>query len=272
MSKSALILGGTGQDGAYLAQHLLAQGYFVAATFRPASSGERAFWRAEQLGVRAQVQWHPADVLDRASLDALFAQHDFAEVYNLAALSQPSQAARTPALCIRIAGEGLLNVLEAAGRARRVFQAGSLADYPTANGPYAIGKAAASALVKHYRALGWWVCEARMGNHESPLRSGEFVCQQIARAAARGERLALRDPNARKDIGWAPDYAREMHAMLQLPWPSDRVLCTGYPCTLANFQEAAMHKDYEPVEAENYTLWPQVAQRMTRAAREEQRA
>ena len=247
--KSALITGVCGQDGSYLARHLLARGYRVLGTHRPGAAPDR--WRLRELGIdgHARLSLKPFgfEGLERAS--ELLAESGAREVYNLAAQSSSVDAASDPVGTARVNALGALQWLEAArrsGTAVRVCQAGSAEvfgpssespqDEDTAlspEGPYAVAKAFAHWSVIDYRRLhGVFAVSALLYNHESPLRGAGFVTRKIAQAIV-AMRLGdcdwvpVGDLDAVRDWGFAGDFVDGMWRMLQDDAPDTFVLATG---------------------------------------------
>ena len=253
--KSALICGATGQDGAYLAQHLLTQGYQVFGTSRDAQMG----------GTR---NLHRLGIADRVTLMSM-AGNDFRsvlqtldkvrpdEIYNLAGQSSVGLSFDQPVETLESHAVATLNLLESIRFMRsdaRFYSAGSsecfgdtgdqAADEDTPfrpRSPYAVAKATAYWEVANYReAYGLYACTGILFNHESPLRPERFVTQKIVRTAARigagsAERLRLGNLDISRDWGWAPEYVQAMWRMLQQPTPEDYVIATGVSSKLEDF-------------------------------------
>jgi GDPmannose 4,6-dehydratase len=257
--RKALVIGVTGQDGAYLAQSLLAKGYEVHGSSRDADIASMG--RLEQLGVRERVHVHSISPIDfRSVVQALDRIHPD-EIYNLSGQSSVAISFSQPVETIESIVNGTLNILEAirfTNRAIRFYNAGSSecfgdtgevpADERTAfrpRSPYGIAKAAAISLCANYReAYDLFACSGLLFNHESPLRHERFVTRKITAAAARisngsKERLSLGNLAVRRDWGWAPDYVEAMWAMLQRGKPDDFVVASGRAHRLEDFVEAA---------------------------------
>lgn len=257
--RTALICGIGGQDGAYLAAHLLGLGYAVVGTSRDVSAN--AFPGLGRLGIRdrvAVVAMQPSDY--RSTLEAVaHAAPD--EIYNLAGQSSVSRSLQQPVetfQSIVTATAHLLEAVRTAGRPIRFWNAGSAEIFGDTGGapagertplrprnPYGAAKAAAFLQVALYReAYGIPAVTGILFNHESPLRPEQFVTQKIVAAAcriARGspETLALGDLSVRRDWGWAPEYVVPMHLMLQVDAPEDFVIATGHTHSLEEFVSAA---------------------------------
>jgi GDPmannose 4,6-dehydratase len=259
MQKQALITGITGQDGAYLAQLLLAQGYRVFGTYRRTSSVN--FWRLEELGI-AQ---HPAlelvefDLIDASGTIRLLQRIGVGEIYNLAAQSFVGVSFEQPIATAQITAIGALNLLEAiriVDRNIRFYQAstsemfGLVRETPQREStpfhprsPYGFSKLFAHWATVNYReSYGLFAVSGILFNHESPLRGKEFVTRKITDAVARIklgqlEGIDLGNLDARRDWGFAGEYVRGMHAMLQTDTPDDFVLATGRTESVRRFAE-----------------------------------
>jgi GDPmannose 4,6-dehydratase len=273
--KVALIIGVTGQDGAYLARLLAGKGYAVHGTSRDA-----AFARLEglrELGIRDGVALHSMSPADFQSVAQTIESIAPDEIYNLSGQSSVALSFSQPAETLESNLIGTLNMLEAVRRRAagvRFYYAGSSecfgdtgiepANERTAfrpKSPYGVAKAAAISLVANYReSYGLFACSGLLFNHESPLRPARFVTRKITAAAARiargaGERLSLGNLSIRRDFGWAPDYVEAMWAMLQQATADDFVIASGVSHSLEEFAAAAFaevgldwrdHVDHDP--------------------------
>jgi len=259
--KTALITGITGQDGAYLAEHLLGLGYRVIGTFRRTSSVN--FWRLAELGVekheRLELVEH--DLTDAGSSVRLLDEHEPQEVYNLAAQSFVAVSFKQPVTTAEITAIGALNMLEAIRVCNpkiRFYQASSSEMYGKVaatpqdeqtrfhpRSPYAIAKLFAHWATVNYReAYGIFGVSGILFNHESPLRGWEFVTRKITDAVARIQlgqldTLELGNLDAVRDWGFAREYVEGMHLMMQHRVPDTFVLATGKNCSVRKFVEAA---------------------------------
>jgi len=257
----AIVTGITGQDGAYLTEHLLAQGYEVVGTYRRTSSVN--FWRLRELG----LETHPRlslvelDITDLSACARLLSASGAGELYNLAAQSFVTVSFDQPLATSQITGLGALNLLEAirmVDKGVRFYQASTSEMFGLAKSapqdedtpfhprsPYGVAKLFAHAATVNYReAHGIFGVSGILFNHESPLRGLEFVTRKITNAVARIERgtldtLELGNLNARRDWGFARDYVEGMHLMLQAPEPDTYVLATGRSETVRRFVELA---------------------------------
>jgi GDPmannose 4,6-dehydratase len=275
MPKVALIIGVTGQDGAYLARFLLGKGYAVHGTSR--DTGLARLSGLAALGILGEVKLSSLILTDFRSIAETINGIRPDEIYNFSGQSSVALSFAEPAETINSIVSGTLNLLEAlrlTGPKIRLYNAGSSecfgdvgsqpANESTAfrpKSPYGVAKAAAVSLVAHYRdAYGLFACSGLLFNHESPLRPERFVTRKIAAAAARiaqgsGERLALGHLWIRRDWGWAPEYVEAMCKMLQLNTPDDFVIASGISHSLEEFVAAAFaeagldwrhHVDHDP--------------------------
>ena len=259
MSKVALVVGVTGQDGAYLARLLLRNGFVVHGTSRDAGWAHHEGLKA--LGLQDQVQLHSLATSDFRSMAALIERLQPSHIYNLSGLSSVGLSFEQPIETMESIVVATVNLLESLRLVKsdaRFYNAGSSEMFGDTTGaaadenaavqpksPYGIAKAAAVSLVKNYReSYGLFACSGILFNHESPLRPLRFVTRKMTNAAARiaqGERFRLQLGNLspRRDFGWAPDYVEAMHGMLNLNQPEDLVIATGEPHSLEEFVSAA---------------------------------
>jgi GDPmannose 4,6-dehydratase len=259
MPPRALILGISGQDGAYLARLLLGRGYEVHGTSRDAQVAR--FDGLAALGIRDAVRLSSTSPVDFHSVAQAIERAGPDEIYNLAAQSSVALSFTQPAETIDSIVKGTLTLLEALRLVcpkARFYNAGSSECFGNTNGqpadeatafrpksPYGVAKAAAVSLVANYReSYGLFACSGLLFNHESPLRPDRFVTRKITRAANRiakgnGERLLLGDLSICRDWGWAPDYVDAMWRMLQQDQPEDFVVASGVSHSLQEFVAAA---------------------------------
>jgi GDPmannose 4,6-dehydratase len=245
MSKRALVTGIAGQDGSYLAEHLLAKGYEVHGMVR--QSSEEQFARIPHL--RDRLVLHHGDLLDQFSLAVLLRQINPDEIYNLAAQSFVPTSWQQPVLTGEFAGLGVAKMLEAVRHTvpkARFYQASSSEMYGAAEetpqsertplrprSPYGVAKLYGHFMTVNYReALGLFAVSGILFNHESPRRGLEFVTRKITHGAAGTclglrEHLSLGSLDARRDWGFAGDYVEAMWMMLQRPEPEDFVVASG---------------------------------------------
>ena len=257
--KTALILGISGQDCAYLARLLLEKGYRVVGGSRDAQI--TPFTNLARLGIRERVTLESVSLNDFRSVLQTLSKVDPDEVYNLAGQSSVGLSFEQPVETLESIAVGTLNLLEAIrfnGKVVRLYNAGSsecfgnLPDAPAdentpfrPKSPYAVAKATAFWEVVNYReAYGLFACSGILFNHESPLRPERFVTRKVVAAACRiaagsRETLQLGDLAIARDWGWAPEYVEAMWLMLQQDAPGDYVVATGHTFSLQQFVETA---------------------------------
>lgn len=259
MSRTALITGITGQDGAYLAQFLLGKGYRVFGAFRRSSTVH--FERLEYLGIHDKVELVPLDLLDLGSVIRVLEKVEPDEVYNLAAQSFVAVSFDQPVATAEVTALGAARVLEAIrivnprirfyqasssemfGKVQAVPQNEKTPFYPRS--PYAVAKLYAHWMTVNYReAYGIFACSGILFNHESPLRGLEFVTRKITHTVAKiklglARELRLGNLKARRDWGYAPEYVEAMWLMLQQDEPDDYVIATGETHSVQEFAEEA---------------------------------
>ncbi|MCK2212886.1 GDP-mannose 4,6-dehydratase [Actinomadura sp. ATCC 31491] len=267
MARRALITGITGQDGSYLAEHLLEQGYEVWGLARGQANPRVS--RVRRL--LSDVQVVRGDLLDQGSLISAVERVQPDEVYNLGAISFVPMSWEQAELTAEVTGMGVLRMLEAirvcsgvsrgssgAGGQIRFYQAsssemfGQVTETPqnerTAfhpRSPYGVAKAYGHFLTQNYReSYGMFAVSGILFNHESPRRGAEFVTRKVSLGVARiklglATELRLGNLEARRDWGYAGDYVRAMHLMLQAATPEDYVIGTGRMKSVRELAEAA---------------------------------
>lgn len=257
----AFITGVTGQDGAYLAQFLLDQGYEVFGLARRSSSGGLHLERLEWLGVLDRVHIVEGDISDLSSLVRIVLQVEPDEVYNLAAQSFVATSWHQPHLTANVTGTGVLNMLEALRLLKspaRFYQASSsemfgliqhdkqsetTPFYPRS--PYAVAKLYGHWITVNYReSFGMHASSGILFNHESPLRGQEFVTRKVTDGVARiklglARELRLGNIHAQRDWGHARDYVKAMWLMLQQDVADDYVIATGQTWTVKHMVDIA---------------------------------
>lgn len=266
--KVALITGVTGQDGASLADLLLAKGYMVHGIKRRSSSFntervEHLYEDPHEKGVRFFM--HYGDMTDATNLIRIVQQVQPDEIYNLAAQSHVQVSFETPEYTANADGLGPLRLLEAMrildmGDKVRFYQASTSELYGSApapqneatpfmpRSPYAAAKLYAYWITVNYReAYGFHASNGILFNHEGPVRGETFVTRKITRAVAAIEaglqdRLYLGNLDARRDWGHARDYVEGMWRIVQQDAPGDFVLATGEAHTVREFVEAAFEQ------------------------------
>ncbi|HEY3799279.1 MAG TPA: GDP-mannose 4,6-dehydratase [Caulobacteraceae bacterium] len=261
MAKRALVTGVTGQDGAYLAQLLLGEGYEVFGLVRRSAHEGLHDHRLRWLGVADAVRVVPGDLLDAPSLASAVREAQPDEVYNLAAQSSVAASWRQPLATGQATGAGVANLLEAVlahAPGARFYQASSSEIFGTADveaqsettpthprSPYGAAKLYAHWLTVCYReSFGLHASAGILFNHESPLRGLEFVTRKVTDAAARiklglASEVRLGNIDAQRDWGHARDYVRAMWLMLQQERPDDYVIATGRTTTVRRMCEIA---------------------------------
>ncbi|WP_449369644.1 GDP-mannose 4,6-dehydratase [Thiomonas sp.] len=261
IGRVAVVTGITGQDGAYLAELLLAKGYVVYGAYRRTSSVNS--WRIEELGLRGHSRLHLVefDLTDLGSAIRLLEASESTEVYNLAAQSFVGVSFEQPHTTAQITGLGALNMLEAIrivnpkirfyqastsemfGKAQAVPQDESTPFYPRS--PYGVAKLYAHWMTVNYReSHDIFGASGILFNHESPLRGREFVTRKITDSLAKIrlgklDVLELGNLDAKRDWGYAREYVEGMWRMLQADEPDTFVLATNRTQTVRDFVSMA---------------------------------
>ena len=261
---TALITGVTGQDGSYLAEFLLEQGYTVVGMVRRTSTIN--FDRIRHIQDRIEIV--QGDLLDQMSVIGLLQEYRPQEVYNLAAQSFVPTSFTQPVLTGEFTALGVTRMLEAVrivdpkirfyqasssemfGKVMEVPQRESTPFYPRS--PYGVAKVYGHWITVNYReSYNIYGCSGILFNHESPRRGLEFVTHKITHSAARiklglADELRLGNLEARRDWGYAGDYVRAMWLMLQQDAPDDYVVATGETHSVQEFvEEAYAHLDLD---------------------------
>jgi GDPmannose 4,6-dehydratase len=261
MPKTALITGITGQDGSYLAEHLLDLGYEVHGLVRRVAL-EIPERRTERLThLLDRVTLHSASLESYPSVFHVISRNNFDECYHLAAQSFVAESFADGFSTMNTNINGTHYVLAALrelrpkcrfyfagssemfGKVREVPQNENTPFYPRS--PYGISKVAGFELTRNYReAYDMFCVSGILFNHESPRRGHEFVTRKISSTVARiklglATELRLGNLEARRDWGHAKDYVRAMHLMMQQPEPDDYVVATGKAQSVADFCERA---------------------------------
>ena len=266
MAKTALITGITGQDGAYLAELLLAKGYHVHGVKRRASSFntdriDHLYQDPHEQNVKLKL--HYGDLTDSTNLIRIIQEVQPDEIYNLAAQSHVAVSFETPEYTANSDAIGTLRVLEAIrilglekkarfyqastsemfGKVQEIPQKETTPFYPRS--PYGAAKVYAYWITVNYReAYGLFACNGILFNHESPLRGETFVSRKITRALTRihvglQDTLHLGNLDSRRDWGHARDYVRAQWLMLQQDTAEDFVIATGKQYSVRDFVVAA---------------------------------
>ncbi|MDH2012949.1 GDP-mannose 4,6-dehydratase [Pseudomonas juntendi] len=257
----AIVTGITGQDGAYLAELLLAKGYTVYGTYRRTSSVN--FWRLAELGVEQHPNLHLVeyDLTDLSASIRLLQTTQATEVYNLAAQSFVGVSFDQPVTTAEITGLGAVNLLEAIrivnpkarfyqastsemfGKVQQTPQIESTPFYPRS--PYGVAKLYAHWMTINYReSYDIFGASGILFNHESPLRGREFVTRKITDSVARIklgklDRVELGNLDAKRDWGYAKEYVEGMWRMLQADEPDTFVLATNRTESVRDFVSLA---------------------------------
>ncbi|WP_066375088.1 GDP-mannose 4,6-dehydratase [Anabaena sp. CA = ATCC 33047] len=266
--KRALITGITGQDGSYLSEFLLGQGYEVHGIIRRTSTFntdriDHIYEDPHKEGVRLFL--HYGDLTDGTTLRRILEEVQPTEIYNLGAQSHVRVSFDSPEYTVDSVGMGTLRLLEAirdyqhrTGIQVRFYQAGSSEMYGLVQAvpqsettpfyprsPYACAKVYAHWQTVNYReSYGLFACNGILFNHESPRRGETFVTRKITRAVARivagkQKTLYMGNLDAKRDWGYAKDYVRAMWLMLQQDQPDDYVIATGETHSVREFLELA---------------------------------
>ena len=257
MTKRAIITGITGQDGSYLAELLLEQGYDVTGVVRRSSAPN--LWRIEHLQDRITLR--PADLLDQLSLVRIIQDVQPHEFYNLAAMSFVPASWDQPLLTGEYNAMGVTRMLEAIrqvdpgiriyqasssemyGRVREAPQTELTPFYPRS--PYGVSKVFGHYITVNYReSYGMFAVSGILFNHESPRRGLEFVTRKVSDGVARiklglADHLSLGNLDAHRDWGYAGDYVRAMWLMLQQDAADDYVIASGVSHSVRELVEIA---------------------------------
>ena len=274
--KRALITGITGQDGSYLAEYLLEQGYDVIGMIRRSSTVN--FERIHH--IQDKVTLVAGDLLDEVSMIHLLREHRPSEVYNLAAQSFVQTSFSQPVFTGEVTGLGVTRILDAVrvvdpgirfyqasssemfGKVQAVPQTETTPFYPRS--PYGVAKLYGHWITVNYReSYDMYACSGILFNHESPRRGLEFVTRKITNAVARiklgkDKELRLGNLEAKRDWGYAKDYVRAMHLLVQQDTADDFVVSTGETYSVRRFCEIAFghvglnYQDYVVIDERFY--------------------
>ncbi len=270
LGKRALVTGVTGQDGAYLSQLLLNEGYEVFGLVRRSSTADVNDVRLRWLGIADDVRLVDGNLRDLSGLIRTFRTVQPDEIYNLGAQSFVKSSWQQPILTGEVTAIGVANILEAMRLERpeaRFYQASSSEMYGLIQepmqseetpfyprSPYAVAKLYGHWLTVNYReSYGLHASSGILFNHESPLRGIEFVTRKVTDGVARIKRgqvseLRLGNIDAKRDWGHSKDYVRAMWLMLQQDEPDDYVVATGRTTTVREmcriaFEHAGLDMD-----------------------------
>ncbi len=261
--KRALITGMPGQDASHLSDYLLSLGYKVFGLIRRSSN--RNYQNISHLLQNEDFVLIQGDLADQNSIYRAIVKSNPRQVYNLGAQSFVAQSFKTPENTANITGLGCLRVLEAIrqfdkDRNIRFYQAGSsqmfgkmvqnpaneyTPFYPRS--PYGVSKVFAHYMTKNYReTYDMYACNGILFNHESERRGHEFVTRKITAGIkdildGKKQYIELGNLDARRDWGYAPQYVRGMHMMLQQPYPGDYIIATGESHSIKEFLEIAFN-------------------------------
>jgi GDPmannose 4,6-dehydratase len=266
MSKTALITGITGQDGAYLAEYLVKKGYIVHGIKRRSSLFNTD--RIDHLYQDPHVEnrnliLHYGDLTDSMNITRIIGETKPDEIYNLAAMSHVQVSFDTPEYTANADGIGTLRILEAVRlldltKKTRIYQAstselyGLVQEVPQKEttpfyprSPYAVAKMYAYWITVNYReAYGLHASNGILFNHESPLRGETFVTRKVTRAVAKialglQKQVFMGNLSSKRDWGHAKDYIKAMYLILQQDIPDDYVIATGITTTIRDFIKIA---------------------------------
>jgi GDPmannose 4,6-dehydratase len=256
-NKRALITGITGQDGSYLAEFLLQQGYDVIGMVRRTSTVN--FDRIKH--IQDEIEIVQGDLLDQSSLMEILIEHKPQEVYNLAAQSFVPTSWKQPVLTGEFTALGVTRILEAVravdpairfyqasssemfGKVQEVPQTETTPFYPRS--PYGVAKVYGHWITVNYReSYNLFACSGILFNHESPRRGLEFVTRKITHGVAKiklglAKELHLGNLDSKRDWGYAGDYVRAMWLMLKQDHPDDYVVAMGETHSVREFCEIA---------------------------------
>lgn len=266
-NKKALVTGITGQDGSYLAEHLLNNNYTVIGLHRRSSTVNTQ--RISHLLHNPNFSLEEFDLTDPSGTNRVLTNHKPDEFYNLGAQSHVGTSFKQPTTTFEIDAVGVINILEAIrnfSQHTKFYQAGTSEmfgrNYTLKNGqkfqdentpmlpqsPYGVAKLAAYHMVQIYRSsYDLFACCGILFNHESPRRGENFVTRKITKYIGDvvknfnrpSEKLKLGNLDAYRDWGHAKDYVRAMHSMLQQNYPRDYVIATGETYSVREFVNKA---------------------------------
>jgi len=274
--KKALITGISGQDGSYLAEYLLEQGYEVHGIIRRSSVSENQDSRIRHLNDKIHTYY--GDMLDIPSLTKIMIDVQPDEIYNLAAMSHVRISFDIPSFTIQTNGLGVLNLLEAYrmfAPTAKFYQASSsemfgnsvdddgvqrLTTPMNPVSPYGCAKLLAFNLVRHYRhAYGLHACNGILFNHESPRRGSNFVTNKVVKAAVEikkglRDKLELGNLDSYRDWGHSKDYVRAMHKIVNHEAPDEFIVATGETWSVRQLVEYVFNRldlDYKDYVVQN---------------------
>lgn len=254
-NKLALIIGATGQDGAYLSRYLIQKGFKVYGTSRDSSLCNKE--NLKKLKIENDIELISLSPLDYRSVIDLITKLSPTHIYNLSGMTSVGLSYDLPLECISSIVNTCLNFLEALRFTQcraKFFNAASSECFGSVNvgsatetsifrpkSPYGVSKATAYWLVSSYReSYGIFCCSGILGNHESPLRAERFVTKKIISGAkeiyeGRSNKLILGNLDIIRDWGWAEEYVKAMHLILSADEPNDYIISTGISYSLSDF-------------------------------------
>ena len=270
-TKTALIAGITGQDGAYLAKNLLNRGYKIVGTSRDFYSADLS--KLKFLGIEKDIEMISLSPTDFRSVLTSLIKIKPQEIYNLSGQTSVGLSFEQPVEAMESIAGATLNFLEAIrylDRDIRFFNAGSSDCFGDTGGikaneqsqfkplsPYAIAKCASFWQVSSYRSsYSMYCCSGILSNHESPLRGDRFVTKKIKLGLE--TTLELGNIDITRDWGWSPDYVEAMYLMLNNKKADDYIICTGHSHTLEEFIKLTFEKlnlDYKNFLVVNKNLF-----------------
>lgn len=255
----ALITGINGQTGSYLTEWLISQGYEVHGMIRRTSQPLTNNLKH----LRNQITLHPGDMTDAGSIQNAIEKVMPDEIYNLAGMSQVRWSYDVPSMTMDVNCNGLLRVIESVRGLKldcKIYQAcssemfGKVLETPQnektpfyPRSPYGVSKAAAYYMAKVYReSYGMKIYCGFLFNHESPRRGEEFLSRKVCKAVAeikvgKLDKLKLGNLDAKRDFGYAKEYAEWIWRIMQHPTPDDFVIATGETHSVKEFVELAFY-------------------------------
>ena len=263
MKKIAFISGISGQDGAYLANHLLKKGYIVHGGLRR-SARLKANERLSALKIVDKIKFHDFELLESSSINEIVKKLKPDYFFNLAAQSFVKQSFSMPTFTSKVTGFAVIDILEAIRQfspKTKFYQAsssemfGEVLEVPqneetpfNPRSPYGVAKVFAHQIVKNYReSYGLFCCSGILFNHESPLRGEEFVTKKIVKHLVeikKGTRkyLELGNLDAKRDWGYAYDYVVAMEKILNNKIAKDYVVATGKTYSVLEFLNLTLNQ------------------------------
>lgn len=290
--KKALITGITGQDGSYLAEYLLKQGYQVSGLVRRLSNNN--FQNLKYIQDKVELIY--GDLTDNASIDSIFSSKGFDEVYNLGAQSSPAESYRQPFLTANVTGLGAHRIFDSVFRyskGTKIYQASTSEMFGNTtispqnewipfnpSNPYACAKLYAHQIAKIYREKGLFVSCGILFNHESERRGLQFITQKIAYGVAcihlgiknsvelneenepivKNGKIKVGNLDSLRDWGYAPDFVKAMHLLLQQKKADDYVVATGVQKSIRDLCQTA----FAVVDINNWEDYIEVDKRFVR--------